>query len=379
MSHKLAISLFVHAIRSDWNNGNAHFLRGLARWLGEGPPRAEASIPIAYQGHQVTIFEPENSWSLDNLLTESTGQASLLQFERTYPDLKVISYKLESSVLKKALAGQDIVIVHEWSPPELINCILSLRDELGFRALFHDTHHRASSDPEQLKLLQVERFDGVIAFGEALRSIYRGMFGLERIWVLHEAADSTVFYPREGVQESEVVWIGNWGDNERTAEIREFLLKPATMLRTGRFLVHGVRYPQTALDELAAAGIHYGGYLPNLAAPEAYAGSQITIHIPRQHYARAMVGIPTIRIFEALASGIPLISAPWEDTEGLFSPGDMLFARSSHEMIELIESLLSHPEAACEQTARGLSTVLARHTCAHRAFELTHICEEVLS
>jgi spore maturation protein CgeB len=33
-------------------------------------------------------------------------------------------------------------------------------------------------------------------------------------------------------------------------------------------------------------------------------------------------GIPTIRVFEALACGIPLVSAPWDDSEHLFRPGE---------------------------------------------------------
>ncbi len=85
--------------------------------------------------------------------------------------------------------------------------------------------------------------------------------------------------------------------------------------------------PQHALDELAEAGIEYGGWLPNYRVPEVFARYRVTLHIPRRPYARALPGIPTIRPFEALACGIPLISAPWQDSEDLFRPGrDFLFA-----------------------------------------------------
>ncbi len=378
MSSKLAIALFVHSIRSDWNNGNAHFLRGLARALGDGAPTVNPCAPVSYQGHAVTILEQEGNWSTINLTSEPQGQASLEQFDRMYPDLHVVCYALDPVVLRKYLGEQDIVIVHEWNPPALIEAILSLRDELGFRALFHDTHHRASSSPEQLRLLQVERFDGVIAFGEALSAHYRDHFALERVWTLHEAADTSVFSPRQAAQDTDVVWVGNWGDDERSQEIRAYLVEPAAKLKARTFAVYGVRYPQSGLDELVRAGINFGGYLPNLGAPAAYAASRLTVHIPRQHYAGAMAGIPTIRVFEALASGIPLISAPWQDVESLFMPGDLLFARSSQEMVESVEYLLSHPQAAREQAARGLASIYARHTCAHRALELTNICREVL-
>jgi spore maturation protein CgeB len=377
MSRKLAITFFVHSLRSDWNNGNAHFLRGLARALGRGPD-SDGDRPVAYPGHQVSILEPESNWSVENLVTESRGSASLQQFARVYPDINAVSYAMDRRALRARLAEQDIVIMHEWNSPELIELVLSLRDELGFRALFHDTHHRASSSPQQVRLLQVTRFDGVIAFGEALRAIYEATFGVERVWTLHEAADTSVFYPREATGQSDVVWVGNWGDDERSREIREFFVYPAAEMRSRKFCIYGVRYPPSALDALVASGVKYGGYLPNLDAPEIYAAARLTVHIPRQHYVGAMAGIPTIRVFEALASGIPLISAPWEDAEGLFEPGDFLFARSSREMIDLMKTLLDDPEAARAQAKRGLATVLARHTCAHRALELTRICEEVL-
>ncbi len=86
------------------------------------------------------------------------------------------------------------------------------------------------------------------------------------------------------------------------------------------------------MHALKQAGVDYGGYLPNLEAPRVYAESRLTVHIPRQQYTHAMTGIPTIRVFEALACGIPLISAPWQDTEGLFREGDFAWASTCAEM-----------------------------------------------
>lgn len=92
-----------------------------------------------------------------------------------------------------------------------------------------------------------------------------------------------------------------------------------------------------------------------------------------------MQGIPTIRVFEALASGIPLVSAPWEDTEHLFRPGDYLMVNSTRETIEAVRRLLADPSAARAQAHQGLETILSRHTCRHRAEQLTSICEELLA
>jgi spore maturation protein CgeB len=175
------------------------------------------------------------------------------------------------------------------------------------------------------------------------------------------------------------VWIGNWGDEERSEEIREFLLRPAAEMQGRQFTIYGVRYPGDALEALRSAGTRYGGYLPNLQAPCVYAESRISVHVPRQQYVQSMAGIPTIRVFEALACGIPLISAPWSDTECLFRPGDFTFVTGGREMRRAIERMLENPVEAQAQALRGRETVLARHTCAHRAAELEEICREVLA
>jgi spore maturation protein CgeB len=143
-------------------------------------------------------------------------------------------------------------------------------------------------------------------------------------------------------------------------------------------MIHGVRYPAAAQASLAAAGIRYGGYLPNVEVPAAFARARLTVHVPRRPYAAALPGIPTIRVFEALAAGIPLVSAPWDDAEGLFDPGlDFRVARDGAAMTRHLDELLNDPVAAAEQAARGRATVLRRHTCTHRVAELLAIAAEL--
>ncbi len=369
MSRKLRIAYLAHSLRSDWNNGNAHFLRGLLR-------------AIVHFGHKVVVLEPETEWSIENLRTEDLGAASLSRFSSTYSDLDVRTYAAQDSEQQwsEHLCETDIVILHEWNAPALAQRLLRLRDELGFRLLFHDTHHRASSSPEQMELFGLQRFDGILAFGQVLERIYRDRFGIANVWTLHEAADTSVFRPSPETEKGDdLVWIGNWGDGERSAEIRDFLLRPASGVPGLKATIYGVRYPQEGLDALHESGVRYGGYLPNLDAPEVYAGAQMTVHIPRRQYASTMLGIPTIRVFEALACGIPLISAPWQDTEQLFRPGDLRFVASGDEMRDAIGDVLRDPAAAQARAKRGLETVLERHTCGHRARQLTTICEGLLS
>jgi spore maturation protein CgeB len=204
--------------------------------------------------------------------------------------------------------------------------------------------------------------------------LYQAHGWSRQAWTWHEAADVRRFHPLPGERrEGDLVWIGNWGDDEREAELDEFLLGPVQALGlTAR--VHGVRYPAHALERLRAAGIDYGGWLPNHEAPNVFARYAVTVHVPRRPYVEALPGIPTIRVFEALACGIPLVSAPWRDAEALFSPGrDYLVAEDGRAMRQSLQDVLHDDGLASALAQHGRATILARHTCAHRVDELLAI------
>ncbi len=275
------------------------------------------------------------------------------------------------------LRGCDAVLVHEWNDPGFVNKLLASKERLGFKALFHDTHHRASSALSEILRFHLHLFDGVLAFGEAVRRIYHDGLGLERVWVFHEAADVKRFFPLDLPKTADVCWVGNWGDEERSRELQEFLIGPAEVLQT-RTVVYGVRYPEEALSRLARSGIEYRGYLPNLRAPEVYGSSLLSLHVPRRLYADGLAGVPTIRVFEALACGAALLCAPWNDAEGLFREGkDYLIAENGAQMRDLIADLLRDDERRKQLGENGRETVLARHTCGCRAEQLLEILEEI--
>jgi spore maturation protein CgeB len=219
-------------------------------------------------------------------------------------------------------------------------------------------------------------YDGVLAFGKVLRDIYLERNLIQRAWIWHEAADVEVFRPiAEGSAppSRDLVFIGNWGDDERTRELTEFFLAPAVELRLSS-TVYGVRYPEPALDALARAGVAYRGWLANFDVPRAYAEHRMTIHVPGRPYARPLPGIPTIRVFEALACGMALVSAPWEDSEGLFSRGeDYLVAETGPAMKRQLSLLVHDAEFRRKLADHGRRTILSRHTCAHRVDELMGI------
>jgi spore maturation protein CgeB len=107
--------------------------------------------------------------------------------------------------------------------------------------------------------------------------------------------------------------------------------------------------------------------------PLAFARHRVTVHVPRRPYVEALPGIPTIRVFEALACGIPLVSAPWRDAEGLFPEGSYLQAESGEAMERQLAAVLADPDLRRGLAETGLAAIRARHSCAHRVDELLAI------
>jgi spore maturation protein CgeB len=361
----MRVALFYHSLVSDWNHGNAHFLRGIAAELLE-------------RGHTVHIFEPQDGWSRSNLLAEH-GPAPLAAFRRAYPRLRSTLYDARRFDPASVLDSVDVALVHEWNDRELVRRIGSLRRRLpGLRVLFHDTHHRSVTSPRSMAGYDLRHYDGVLAYGRVISDLYLERGWAERAWTWHEAADVRIFRPVIGRERrGDLVWIGNWGDGERSVELRRFLLGPARRLQLDGS-VFGVRYPPSARRALERAGLAYRGWIANYRAPLVFAEHGVTVHVPRRPYASALPGVPTIRPFEALACGIPLICSPWEDTEGLFTAGrDYLVARDGEEMAAHLDMVLSDRSAAASLSQHGLRTILSRHTCAHRVDELLAVCREL--
>lgn len=360
----MRLVLFCHSLISDWNHGNAHFLRGLVTDLVEA-------------GHDVRVWEPRDAWSATSLAAE-LGALPIEEVAARYPALDIHRYVEADLDLDAATEGADAVVVHEWTSPRLVR-ELGRRRKRGARyaLLFHDTHHRAVTDPTDFGRLDLDGYDAVLAFGETLRERYASRGWGPRAYTFHEAADVRVFRPLTAeTRAGDLVWVGNYGDDERTRELEEFLFGPCQALGLCG-TVYGVRYPDEGLRAIARAGLRYAGWIPNYRVPLAFAEHAVTIHVPRRPYAEALPGIPTIRVFEALACGIPLISAPWSDCENLFRPDDFVMVRTGAEMQRAIRWLRHDLSARDTFVQRGLETITSRHTTRHRARQLVQILREL--
>jgi spore maturation protein CgeB len=70
----MRVVLFCHSLRSDWNHGNAHFLRGVV-------------TDLMARGHEVRVFEPRDAWSAQNLEADA-GARALDGYRTAYPQLR---------------------------------------------------------------------------------------------------------------------------------------------------------------------------------------------------------------------------------------------------------------------------------------------------
>jgi spore maturation protein CgeB len=357
------VVLYTHSLVSDWNHGNVHFLRGVL-------------VELQALGHTTLALEPADGWSRTNLQNEQ-GEAPIARFAALFPQLRVVTYDLGFDH-EAAVENADVVIVHEWTAPDIVARLGRMRRNGGdFTLVFHDTHHRAVSDTAAIGDLLLQDYDIVLAFGETLRERYLQRGWGRQVFTWHEAADTRLFRPLSSpATPAGLIWIGNWGDDERTRELTEFLIEPCRRLALGG-TVHGVRYPEEAQRVLAATPLLYRGWIANVDVRAAFACHRMTVHVPRRPYVEALPGIPTIRVFEALACGIPLVCAPWRDTEGLFSAGeDYLLARDGADMTRHLRDLQHDANLVRGLRENGLERIRTRHTCAHRVDDLLAILAE---
>ena len=105
----MRVVMFYHSLVSDWNHGNAHFLRGVA-------------AELLARGHDVRIFEPSGGWSLANLTAEY-GTRPVEEFRQAFPNLKSTAYDIATLDLDRALDAADLVLVHEWNASDLVRLV----------------------------------------------------------------------------------------------------------------------------------------------------------------------------------------------------------------------------------------------------------------
>jgi spore maturation protein CgeB len=350
---ELDIVILGLSITSSWGNGHATTYRGLVRALSA-------------RGHRVLFLERDVPWYAENRdlprppYARTSLYASLDELER----------------FRAAVAEADLVIVGSFVPDGRVVASWALRHARGLTA-FYDidtpaTLAAVSADRcAYLDRTLVPRFDLYLSFtgGPTLARLERE-FGARSARPFHCSFDPDVYYPEACEPRWDLGYMGTFSADRQPA-LEQLLLEPARRLPASRFVVAGPLYP----DEVDwPANVERIAHLAPAEHRSFYCRQRFTLNLTRSDMVAAGYS-PSVRLFEAAACGVPIISDPWPGLETLFLPGrEVLLARTARESLRAVKNL-SVAEAQ-RIGARARRRVLAQHTAEHRAAELErHVAE----
>jgi spore maturation protein CgeB len=341
------VVFFGLSITSSWGNGHATNYRALVRALHE-------------RGHRVLFLEREAPWYAQNrdMPDPPWGRTEL------YEDPADIE-RFENDV-----RTADLVIVGSYVPDGAVVADWALDTCSGIVAFWDiDTPLTLASigrgGVDYLSADQVPRFDLYLSFtgGPILRHI-ESELGARSAVAFYCMADPRVYFPTESQPTFSLGYLGTYS-RDRQPVVQSLLLEPARRLPHERFAVCGPQYPadlewppNVERIEHLAPGDHCGFY----------ASQRFTLNATRA----AMVAAgwsPSVRLFEAAACGVPIISDWWEGLDSFFLPGEeILVARSTDDVDRYLTRL--DEVRRREIGMAGRRRVLAEHTPTRRAEEL---------
>src|SRR6476659_8686212 len=114
----MRVVMFYHSLVSDWNHGNAHFLRGVASEL-------------MARGHRVTVLEEADNWSRSNLVREQ-GEEVIAEFRRVYPRLRESEYTAQTLDLDREYkVEQEIINFSTEEAPLSVGVVFDASSSMG--------------------------------------------------------------------------------------------------------------------------------------------------------------------------------------------------------------------------------------------------------
>jgi spore maturation protein CgeB len=355
MSKPLNITILGLSITSSWGNGHATTFRALVRELNKA-------------GHQVTFLERDVPWYASNRDLAKPDFCKLF----LYPDLNAL--KNEHLEL---VQNADLVIVGSYVPEGVEVGEWVCKEAKGIKAFYDiDTPVTLAKlerkDYEYLSPELIPAYDLYLSFtGGPTLDLLETKYGSPCARALYCSVDPALYFPETVETRIDLGYLGTYSD-DRQPPLERLLFDAAKSWPTGRFAVAGPQYPESIMWPQNIAYIHH---LPPAQHREFYNSQRFTLNITRADMIKAGYS-PSVRLFEAAACGIPIISDYWEGLDTVFELGTEIFVSASGA--ETLEYLRDLPEA--ERIASGeraRQRILAAHTASHRAAELVAYAHEV--
>jgi spore maturation protein CgeB len=344
------------SVTSSWGNGHATTYRGLMRGL-------------AARWHDVLFLERDKPWYAANrdLPNPPYGRT------RLYSSLEELDACFSGEV-----SGADLVIIGSYVPEGALVAEWVLETAGGATAFYDiDTPVTlAKLDAGDVQYLEpglIPRFDLYLSFtgGPTLRRLER-QYGARRARELYCSVDPFLYYFESHDREWDLGYIGTYSEDRQPA-LERLLIDPARSWPAGRFVVAGPLYPPS-IDW--PPNLRRIEHLPPSAHRAFYNSQRFTLNVTRRDMIRAGYS-PSVRLFEAAACGVPIISDYWPGLEEIFEPErEILLATSSDDMLRYVRETA---EAERRKIAgRARARVLRQHTSWRRAAQLERYALEVM-
>jgi spore maturation protein CgeB len=226
----------------------------------------------------------------------------------------------------------------------------------------------AAEDAEYLSAEIIPGYDLYLSFtgGPTLDALER-RYGAPAARALYCSVDAEHHRPLERPHRWDLSYLGTYSA-DRQPTLRTLLIEAARRAPDLTFCVAGPQYPA---DIDWPANVERLDHVPPAEHPAFYAASRFTLNVTRADMIAAGYS-PSVRLFEAAACGVPIISDVWEGLETLLAPGrEIILAEGADAVLSALREL---PEAARGGLGRrARRRVLAGHTADHRASELEAI------
>jgi len=345
---RLDIVILGLSITSSWGNGHATTYRSLVKGL-------------AARGHDVLFLERDMPWyaAHRDLPAPPYGRAAL------YRDPADLAARFLDPV-----RDADLVIVGSYVPDGAAVAAWALDVARGARAFYDiDTPVTLASlengDGSYLRRDLVPRFDLYLSFtgGPTLERLTRE-FGAARALPLYCSVDPEPYRPVADSPRYDLGYLGTHSDDRR-AGLERLLLDPARRWPAGRFWVCGAQYPQSIVWPL---NVSRREHVPPPEHAAFYGAQRFTLNLTRARMVEAGWS-PSVRLFEAAACGVPIVSDRWPGLEEIFRIGSEIYvAGCATEMLEILREVGDPERRSVAAAARR--RVLAEHTGERRAAEL---------
>jgi spore maturation protein CgeB len=353
----LDIVIFGLSITSSWGNGHAATYRALAKALHQ-------------RGHKVTFLERDVPWYRDNRDLPSAEYCRIALYE----DLREVPQRFGALV-----ADAKLVMVGSYVPDGLTIADWVTRRARGVTAFYDiDTPVTLagldSGKTSYISASLIPRFDLYLSFtGGPLLTLIEDAYGSPRARVLYCAADVAASTTTDWQHRWAMGYLGTYSADRQPA-LEGLLLDAARSLPEQAFAVAGSQYPADIAWPRNVARIEH---LPQNRHAEFYGDQRYTLNLTRADMRSAGYS-PSVRLFEAAASGTPIISDNWPGLDTIFAPGrEILTVENTAQVLQMLNELPEERRRTIAAAAR--ECVLRAHTPQHRARQLEAYYQEALA